>query len=78
MNTNREKLMELVLKALPYSEQLTDLNFESEVDTIRFTWREVRYRVTNTLYVEEVQDGILASTDRTILMQTLLARAKYP
>jgi hypothetical protein len=65
----------LVLLALPYPEGVTNIDLEGDAMGIRFTWRGTRYRVTDGPNVEEVKPGILATTDRAILMQALLTIA---
>lgn len=65
-----EKVLETIIRYLPYPDQIRDIKIGA--DEVRFTWRRARYRVSESLFVEEVQDGCLAGTDITILMRALL------
>jgi hypothetical protein len=68
------QIFELVLAALPYCNQITDIDFHG-TEVVRFTWRGARFQISSTLQVEEVEDGMLLSTDKTILLRALLERA---
>lgn len=71
-----EELVVTIYKSLPYSEQITDLDF-SEEGAIRFTWRSVRFRVSKAMDVETVQGeqgAILASDDISMIFETLLKK----
>ena len=70
----KEKLVELIYKSLPYSEQIKELDFTSESDAIRFDWRGNRFRVADTLFVEEANNGTLAGSDLAIVIGELLKR----
>ena len=70
---SRDELLMLVLKALPYSEQIEDLDTIKE-DCIRFTWRSHRFRVDQRMNVETVGDGVLIGDSLSILLETLLKR----
>lgn len=71
--TKNTETLELVIHALPYSNQIKNINMDGEEEAIRFDWRGNRYRVSTTSFnVEEVGDGVLSSTSAAILMQKLL------
>lgn len=68
------KIVELIVRALPYPDQMRDIEIAS--DYLEFTWRGVRYRVNELYGVDEVGNGVLIGTDRAILIRTLLERAR--
>lgn len=71
---NKEKLLEIIISAIPFSNQIKDINFENE-NAIRFTWREIRFRVTDSLFVEEVEfDGMLIKSSLSILLEKLITQ----
>jgi hypothetical protein len=72
---NNSKLIELVLNALPYSNQINDIDM-TEDSAVRFTWRRNRFRISSTLHVEEVDGGLLAGSNIAIMFEALLKRAK--
>jgi len=71
-----EQLVEIVTKALPYSQHISDWDFSFDNNnSIRFTWRSDRFRVSSEgLSVEECRDGMLASSNLSILLETLLKK----
>lgn len=71
---DKNKLMELIIKALPYSEQIKNLDLSGEENAIRFEWRGDIYRVTFTLFVEEKQGKFLSGTNSALLLEALLTR----
>jgi hypothetical protein len=64
------KIIELVIRALPYPEQVRNL-FVGETD-IRFDWRGTSYSISKMLHVEEVGDGVLIGSDKALLIQTCI------
>lgn len=64
------KVIELIIKALPYSDQMNDI--EIGKDNVRFDWRGTRYCVNTNLGVDEVGDGVLIGTDKSMLIRTCL------
>ena len=68
----KEEILEIVKKAIPYSGQIYDVVIYD--DSIRFNWRDSRYRVSEGLSVEEVGGGLLTGSDSAILMQHLIKR----
>jgi len=68
------ELIVLVMKALPYANQVSDV--EEENDAIRFNWRGTKYHISKSLSVNEVGDGVLTGTDTAMLIRTLLERAR--
>lgn len=71
-----EKVLEKVIKKIPFPETISDIDITSEEDAVRFSWRGdlVRFRVTKTFSVEEVEDGFLGSNNLTIMLEALLRR----
>lgn len=68
------ELLLLTTKSIPYPAQIKELDFDSEAEAIRFTWRGSRFRVSTDLLVETVGDGVLSSDNESILLQALLER----
>jgi hypothetical protein len=64
------KLIELVIRALPYPSQIRDI--EIAANYVEFSWRGARYRVNEVFGVDEVGDGVLVGTDRAILMRACI------
>jgi hypothetical protein len=65
------------LQALPHPHLIRDIDLHSAPDVLRFTWRGTRYRVDETLGVEEVQGSVLSNTDGAVLMERLLRLVSY-
>lgn len=65
------KLIELIYKSMPYSEQITDLDLHNS-NMLYFTWRGATFRVTMNLSVDEVYESIISRTRTTILIEQLL------
>jgi len=65
---SQAQIIELLINALPYPNQIKDIDLISEKDSVRFTWRSARYRVNTNVFVEEVKGGCLASSDAAILI----------
>lgn len=67
------KLIEVLIRAMPYPEQMR--NIEIAADYIEFTWRDSRYRVSESFSVDEVGDGVLVGTARAILIRACVTWA---
>lgn len=67
------------LHSLPYPEHVSQVTVRPRnEEAVRFTWRSTRYRVSlRQLSVEEAEDGLLATTQATILMEHLLRYAVH-
>jgi len=72
---NNSEIFELVLNSIPYPNQINDIDFTDE-GAIRFNWRQTRYRIDNNLNAEEVDEGMLAGTDKAMLFSALLKKTK--
>ena len=73
--STKEVAMEVVLKAIPYPEHLSDFDFTSEKTAIIFTWRHNRFRLDiEYISVEEVGNGVLSGSNMSILLQELIKR----
>ena len=54
MFNTKEELLMAVLKSLPYSDQITELDFSSEEKAIRLVWRKSnKFRISLSGGVEE-------------------------
>lgn len=71
---SKSKLVEIVIKALPYAEQMRGLDLDSESDAIRFGWRGHTFRVSGDCRCEEVDRSMLCGSDIAILLEALLKR----
>lgn len=72
---NQATLIELLIAALPYPEQIKNIDLEQKTQ-VRFDWRGNRYRVTTDLGVDEVHGRTLHGTDGAMLMRELLRRTR--
>lgn len=69
----KDELVVRIFRRLPYSNQISKLDTESEADAIRFSWRGDGFRVSvGGLSVEQVNDGTLSGSNLAILMEFLL------
>lgn len=75
-----EKLIEVLYKAFPYSNQIKDLKIIGPTGPdadqyLQFTWRSTTYRITrSTTGVDEVEDGVLISSDKAMLIRELIQK----
>lgn len=66
------EILNVVLVAIPYAHLMSDIDMHNSSDSLRFTWRGTRYRVSEHFGVDEVGDGVLIGSDKAILMERLL------
>lgn len=69
---NKNVLLVLIIRAIPYPQQIEDIELEKDTEAVRFTWRGTRFRVGQNLMVEEVKDGMLSGSDMAILLGHIL------
>lgn len=69
---SQAQIIELLINAIPYANQIKDIDLSSEKDAVRFTWRGCRYRVSNTFCTEQVLNGCLVTSDTAILFRQCL------
>lgn len=72
----KESLVEIITKAMPYSNQIEQWDF-SEDCAVRFFWRGNKFRVSNNLGVETVGNGVLIGSDISILLEKLIKLAWF-
>lgn len=66
------KAIELLIKSLPYPEQITNIETEKQ-NSIYFTWRRSKYKLDLTYCrVEMVNGRLLEGNDTSLLMSHLL------
>jgi hypothetical protein len=65
------ELVERITQRFPYPAQIKDWDLSRD-NSVRFTWRGDRFRVSDKLFVEEVGDGILSGGNLSILARALL------
>ncbi len=75
---NNGQLMELIINALPYPDQIEDIEFieVANRNAIRLAWRGTRYEVSGDLNVGELCDMGSTNTVSAILLRELLKRTK--
>lgn len=72
MESNIEKTIEIINKAIPYNTQITDYDF-SRSGYIYFTWRSNRIKVTiDGLHVGTIHGQMEHGCDLSILLYKLL------
>ncbi len=74
MEVTKDLLVELVYKALPYSEQISKLNTVKYNDAIFFEWRGSSFRVDEGFRCDEVNDHLLMGTDKSLLLERLVKK----
>lgn len=73
MYNTKEELCMAINKCLPYPDQISDLDFSSEKDAIRLTWRKTNeFRISLNGQVEEVDGCFLVGSDISIMFRQLL------
>lgn len=72
---NKNEMLEAIVKATPYPGQIREWDLDGEPGAVRFTWRGIRFMVSDDLFVETVEDGLLSGGEMSILLQALLRRA---
>jgi len=72
---SNSEIFELVLSCLPYATQMHDIDLGRD-NEIRFTWRGDRFKVSESLHVEECKDGMLMGSTASLLLGELLKRTK--
>lgn len=72
---SQAQIIELLINAIPYANQIKDIDLSSEKDAVRFTWRSYRYRVSNTFCTEQVHNECLIGSDTAILIRRCLEQS---
>lgn len=70
----KAKLIELVIRALPHSEQIRSMDIDSEDDAIRFEWRGNPLHLHTSLSANTIGDGVLIGDDFSLLVSALVKR----
>ena len=75
--TTKSKVFELVLKSVPYPEQISHIDMESMNHHIEFVWRETNYiRINiNDLKVEFIENDYCVRSDICMIFEALLKKA---
>lgn len=74
MTITKDLLTELIVKALPYPEQIKNLNTTYSADSIRFEWRGNTFKVDTSFYCSELEGELLMGTDKTMLLERLIKK----
>ena len=72
---NPEQIIEKVINVIPYPNQIKDIDISN--NAVRFTWRDTRFRVSESLMVEEVQGNLLTGSNIAIMLEQLIKGAKW-
>lgn len=75
-NMKNNEILSIVRGALPYANQIKNIDVTSEEDAIRFDWRFNRFRVSAPLGVETVKNGVLHGCDLSIVVEHILKQAE--
>ena len=72
----KDEVVEVIIRALPYAEQISRLDTTSNDSAVRFTWRGTEFRVSTsgTFSTETVEGPMLVGGNMSILLQALLVR----
>ena len=71
----KEELVQVIYSTMPYPSQIRDLDFTTEDNAVRFSWRCDRFRVVilnTTISVEQVEGNVLVGSNITIILNELL------
>jgi hypothetical protein len=66
-----DEILQLIIRAVGHPKRLSDFDTIS-AGSVRFTYEGTRYRVTDSLHVEEVAHGCLCGTDAARRMEARL------
>jgi hypothetical protein len=73
MYNTKEELFIAINKSLPYPDQISDLDFSTEKDVIRLTWRKTnKFRISTNGHVEKVGNSVLIGSDISIMFRELI------
>lgn len=73
----QEKIVNLLLKSIPYPEQVTNLDLSTS-NAVKFEYRGVSFRIHEDLSVEEREGAFLTTTVVAIFLEKLIKdRHKY-
>ena len=72
MYKTKDKLIEAIYKAMPYADQIKDLDLTKSENHIYFTWRENRFKVSLDGYVGTIHGCMEHGCDLSILFAKLL------
>lgn len=68
----KDKILEQVLRGLPYSSKIRNIDTQRETNAIRFDWSGMRLRVTDNLMVSLIEDGLETTNTCSMLIHHLL------
>ena len=67
------RILELLLKGMPYAQQIEDVSLTTEKGAVRFTWRGTKFRVSCYAGLVEVVEGaFLTGNNEAILLGRIL------
>lgn len=69
------QIIERLIRAIPHTHQITDLDIDTEGSCVRFKWRGTHFRVTGNLDVDELEGSCLIGSDKAILLRQCLRMA---
>lgn len=77
MYSSTGDLMAGLIKALPYPDQIINIDLNTHPDAIRFDWRGVSFKASIDGEVYETRDCGLAGSNIAMLVRELLKRVRY-
>jgi hypothetical protein len=73
----KSQILEAVLQAIPYPDQIKDIDMESRTSSVKFAWRGDVFVVGDTLNVDCLEDGCLCGNNISIIFRELLKKTKF-
>lgn len=67
-------LVQLVYSSLPYSDQITELDLETDKDAMFFVWRRESIKVKLNREVYTIEKGSAVGSNLSILIRTIIKR----
>lgn len=72
----QSQIIELLISALPYPNQIKNIELSHRSTEVRFEWRGHKFSVTESLHVNEIEDSCLVGNDLSILLRQCLNQAE--
>lgn len=71
---NIEKILERMFQRMPEPNQISDLLLLHSYNQVRFTWKGKKFKISENLFVEEVQGGCLVRSEDASLLEVKLIK----
>ena len=69
---NIEKILERMFQRMPEPNQISDLLLLHSYNQVRFTWKGKKFKISEDLFVEEVQGNFLVRSGDASLLELQL------